>query len=230
MTASTGSAIIVAAKLLKKKLLKIAKGMEKSSFAGVGEEEVSFKNGGIAGVDGSWVSFADLVIQYKKPIRIKKMTMPNMLKLKKYSLGTHSAAFVEVEVDQQLKTITVSRAVSAVAAGKIINTKTARSQVLGSMVWGISKALYEETIMDAKLGKYMNLNLGEYHIPTHADIGDLEVIFADEKDDMINELGSKGVGEIGLVAMPAAIANAIFHATGKRINKLPIHFDELFEG
>ncbi|KQR71205.1 xanthine dehydrogenase family protein molybdopterin-binding subunit [Pedobacter sp. Leaf176] len=229
MTASTGSAIIVAAKLLKKKLFKIAKSMKNSSLAGVSEEELSLKNGGIAGINGSWVSFADLVIHNKKPIRIKKMTMPNMLKLKKYSLGTHSAAFVEVEVDQQLKTITVSRAVSAVAAGKIINPKTARSQVLGSMVWGISKALYEETIMDAKLGKYMNPNLGEYHIPVHADIGELEVIFADEKDDMINELGSKGVGEIGLVAMPAAIANAIFHATGKRINKLPIHFDELFE-
>ena len=100
-------------------------------------------------------------------------------------------------------------------------------QILGSMVWSISKALREETILDENLGRYINPNLGEYHIPVHADIHDLDVIFADEKDELINELGVKGVGEIGLIAMPAAIANAIFHATGKRINKLPIHFDKL---
>jgi len=81
--------------------------------------------------------------------------------------------------------------------------------------------------MDDKLGRYMNTNLGEYHIPVHADIHQLDVIFVEEKDDLINELGAKGVGEIGIVGMPAAIANAIFNATGKRINKLPIHFDEL---
>lgn len=142
-------------------------------------------------------------------------------------MATHSAAFAEIEVDKELKIINVTRALTAVAAGRIINPKTARSQILGSMVWSISKALREETIMDEKLGKYMNANLAEYHIPVHADIHELDVIFADEKDDIINELGVKGVGEIGLVAMPAAIANAVYHATGKRINKLPIHFDEL---
>jgi len=155
------------------------------------------------------------------------MGMPHLLKLKKYSLGTHSASFVEVEVDKDLGTIQVVRAITAVAAGKIINPKTARSQVLGSMVWGISKALHEETITDGNLGKYMNTNLGEYHIPVHADIQQLEVIFAEEKDELINELGSKGVGEVGIVGMPAAIANAIYNATGKRINNLPIHFNEL---
>ncbi|RYZ50876.1 MAG: xanthine dehydrogenase family protein molybdopterin-binding subunit, partial [Sphingobacteriales bacterium] len=92
---------------------------------------------------------------------------------------------------------------------------------------GISKALHEESVMDAHFGKYINSNLAEYHIPVHADINQLDVIFADEKDELINEPGIKGVGEIGLVAVPAAIANAIYHATGKRINKLPIHFDEL---
>ncbi len=95
------------------------------------------------------------------------------------------------------------------------------------MVWSISKALCEETISDPKLGKYMNQNLAEYHIPVHADIYELEVLFVEEKDDLINELGVKGVGEIGLVAMPAAIANAIFNATGKRLNNFPIHFEEL---
>jgi len=81
--------------------------------------------------------------------------------------------------------------------------------------------------MDENLGKYMNTNLGEYHLPVHADIRQLDVIFADEPDELINELGVKGVGEIGLVGMPAAISNAIFHATGKRIYKLPIHLNNL---
>ena len=155
------------------------------------------------------------------------MSQPHLLKLRKYSKACHSACFVEVEVDKDLKTIKIKRAVTAVAAGKIINPKTAGSQITGSMVWGISKALHEETLLDENLGKYVNTNLGEYHIPVHADVNELKVIFADEKDELINELGIKGVGEIGLVAMPAAISNAIFHATGKRVYKLPIHFDEL---
>jgi xanthine dehydrogenase YagR molybdenum-binding subunit len=123
--------------------------------------------------------------------------------------------------------VNVTRAITAVAAGKIINPKTARSQILGGMIWGISKALREETISDHRLGKYMNPNLAEYHIPVHADIHDLDVIFVEERDDIVNQLGTKGVGEIGLVAMPPAIANAIYHATGKRINHLPIHLNDL---
>jgi xanthine dehydrogenase YagR molybdenum-binding subunit len=95
------------------------------------------------------------------------------------------------------------------------------------MIWGISKTLHEETIVDHRFGKYMNANLAEYHIPVHADVHDLEVIFVEEHDNFVNDLGVKGVGEIGIVAMPPAIANAVFHATGKRINTLPIHFDKL---
>lgn len=229
-TASTGNAIVVAVKELKKKLLKHLKSIKSSDFSSVDLEDLVFENGTIypKSSPASAISFKELIgLNQGKSIKVTKMGKPHLLKLRKYSKATHSASFVEVEVDKDLKTITVTRAVSAVAAGKIINPKTARSQILGSMVWGISKALYEETILDEKLGKYMNPNLAEYHIPVHADINELEVIFAEEKDDLINELGIKGVGEIGIVAMPAAVANAVFHATGKRINKLPIHFDEL---
>jgi xanthine dehydrogenase YagR molybdenum-binding subunit len=230
MTSSTGSAIVIAAKDLKKKLLKKAKSIHDSPLAGANEEEVIFKDGNIClkNNHAAFVSFKDIIRANKgQVVKTTKMGMPHALKLRKYSKTTHSAAFAEVEIDKELKTITVTRAVTAVAAGKIINPKTARSQISGSMIWGISKALHEESIMDEKLGKYINPNLGEYHIPVHADINELDVIFADEKDELINELGVKGVGEIGLVAMPAAIANAIYHATGRRINKLPIHFDEL---
>jgi xanthine dehydrogenase YagR molybdenum-binding subunit len=230
MTASTGVAIVVAAKTLKKKLFKKAAGIKNSPIAGASEEDVIFKDGNIylRNDPTAYVSFKDIIsLNNGRAIETTNMGAPDVLNLRKYSKAAHSATFVEVEVDKDLKIITVTRAVTVVAAGKIINPKTARSQILGSMVWGISKGLHEETIMDEKLGKYINTNLGEYHIPVHADIHELDVIFADEKDTLINELGVKGVGEIGLVAVPAAIANAVYHATGTRITKLPIHFDEL---
>ncbi|RZJ67397.1 MAG: xanthine dehydrogenase family protein molybdopterin-binding subunit, partial [Flavobacterium sp.] len=230
ITSSTGVAIVVAAKALRKKLLKKAAKMPDSPFKNSEDAEVFFSSGNMHLKDqpNVFVSLKDIIaFNNGKPIKTTNMGKPHMLKLRKYSLATHSASFVEVEVDQDLGTVMVTRAVTAVAAGKIINPKTAASQISGSMVWGISKALHEETFMDDNLGKYINTNLGEYHIPVHADIGQLEVIFVEEKDELINEIGTKGVGEIGLVGMPAAISNAIFNATGKRIYKLPIHFDEL---
>jgi xanthine dehydrogenase YagR molybdenum-binding subunit len=210
--------------------LKKAKGIPGSPLKSVKDEDVIFKDGNIGSARDSslLISFNEIIAANKgREIKTVNMGKPELIKLRKYSKATHSAAFVEVEVDRALKTINVTRTVTAVAAGKIINPKTARSQILGSMVWGISKALREETILDEHFGKYMNANLAEYHIPVHADIHDLDVIFADENDELINALGVKGVGEIGLIAMPAAIANAVFHATGKRINTLPIHFDKL---
>jgi xanthine dehydrogenase YagR molybdenum-binding subunit len=227
-TASTGVAIVVAVKALKAKLIKKVKAISDSPFKDVKEEDITFSSGYVYSGLGHSMSLKEIISVNKgKVIRTTNMGKPHFLKLRKYSKATHSAAFVEVEIDKDLKTINVTRAITAVAAGKIINPKTARSQILGSMVWSISKALREETILDENLGRYMNSNLAEYHLPVHADIHDLDVIFADEKDDLINELGVKGIGEIGIIAMPAAIANAIFHATGKRLNNLPIHFDEL---
>lgn len=229
-TASTGTAIVLALNSLKKKLLKKAQRVKNSPFKDSKIEDVSFQNGKMLSKDNFKISISlkDIVAANKgKKIKATKLGKPHLLKLRKYSKAAHSASFVEVEIDKDLKVITVTRAVTAVAAGKIINTQTARSQVLGSMIWGISKALYEETIIDSNLGKYMNPNLAEYHIPVHADIPEMDVIFAEEKDNIINELGVKGIGEVGMVAMPAAIANAIYHATGKRINNLPIHFDQL---
>ena len=197
---------------------------------GVSEENVVFQNGHICLKENTalGVSFKDVITANKgKAIKTTNLGKPHFLKLRKYSKAAHSAAFVEVEIDKDLKTINVTRALTAVAAGTIINPKTARSQIVGSMVWAISKTLREESVMDENWGTYINPNLSEYHIPVHADIHELDAIFVEEKDDVINELGIKGVGEIGLVAMPAAIANAIYHATGKRINELPIHFDKL---
>lgn len=141
--------------------------------------------------------------------------------------NTHSAVFAEVRVDEKLGVVRVTRLLAAVAAGRIINPKTARSQVLGGLVMGMGMALHEESLFDHRLGRIMNHNLAEYHIPCHADVQDMEVIFVEEPDDQVSPLGVKGVGEIGIVGTAAAIANAIFHATGKRIRTLPITLDKL---
>lgn len=144
-----------------------------------------------------------------------------------YSTATHSAVFVEVQVDEDLGSIRVSRVVSAVAAGRVVNPKMARSQILGGVVWGLGMALQEETQSDHNLGRFMNHSLAEYHIPVNADIGDIDVIFVEEDDDIVNALGSKGVGEIGIVGVAAAVANAVYHATGKRVRDFPVTLDKV---
>jgi xanthine dehydrogenase YagR molybdenum-binding subunit len=140
--------------------------------------------------------------------------------------NTHAAHFVEVRVDEQIGVVRVTRAVSAVAAGRILNPKTAGNQISGSVVWGIGMALHEETHVDHRIGRIMNANLAEYAMPVHADIHDIKVIFVDEPDDS-NPLGLKGVGEIGIVGVAAAVANAVYHATGKRVRELPITLDKV---
>lgn len=229
-TATVGPAVQNACQALNKKLFKIAKDLEGSELKNVKFKDVIFEYGFISIKDKPEIRLdVKEIIRANggEAIRTTNAAMPNPLTYGKKARAVHSAVFVEVEVDEELGVIEVKRAVSAVAAGKIINPKTAESQVLGGMIWGISKALHEETILDHQFGKYMNANLGEYHIPVHADIHDLEVLFVEENDQFVNDLGVKGVGEIGGVGMPPAITNAIFHATGKRIYDLPIHFDKL---
>jgi len=142
------------------------------------------------------------------------------------SHNVHSAIFAEVNVDEQLGVVRVTRVVSAVAAGRILNTKTAASQILGGVVWGIGMALHEETLIDHRFGRIMNANIAEYHVPVNADVHDIKVIFVDEPDDS-NPLGIKGLGEIGIVGVAAAVANAVYHATGTRVRNLPITLDKL---
>src|SRR5207253_571728 len=110
---------------------------------------------------------------------------------KQYSRYTHSAVFAEVKVDEDLGIIRVTRIVSAVAAGRILNPKTARSQVIGGIVWGIGMALEEESVLDHNFGRFMNHNLAEYHVPVNADIHDIEVLFIEEHDTAVNPLGAK---------------------------------------
>jgi xanthine dehydrogenase YagR molybdenum-binding subunit len=130
-------------------------------------------------------------------------------------------------VDEQLGVIRVIRVVNAVAAGRILNPKTAASQISGSVVGGIGMALHEEALTDHRFGRVMNADIAEYHVPVNADIQGIKVIFVDEPDAIINPLGVKGLGEIGIVGVAAAIANAVHHATGRRVRDLPITLDKV---
>ncbi|HEX5659060.1 MAG TPA: xanthine dehydrogenase family protein molybdopterin-binding subunit [Polyangiales bacterium] len=162
-----------------------------------------------------------------KELHFEVTSEPDKERQGQYSSATHSAVFAEVAVDPQLGTLQVTRVVSAIAGGRILNPKTARSQIEGAVVWGIGMATHEHSRMDGALGRYVNHDFSEYHIPVQADVREIDVIFVDEQDDVVSPLGVKGLGEIGIVGVAAAIANAVFHATGKRIRELPITLDKL---
>ena len=144
-----------------------------------------------------------------------------------YSFHSFGAHFCEVRVDPDLGTVRVARFLGCYGVGRVLNLKTATSQMHGGITWGISMALQEETHMDARYGRYVNANLGEYHVPVNADIPAIEAYFVEEEDPHVNPIGVKGIGETGIVGVAAAVANAIFHATGKRIRNLPITPDKL---
>jgi xanthine dehydrogenase YagR molybdenum-binding subunit len=145
----------------------------------------------------------------------------------KYSSHAYCVHFVEVNVHPTLGTVKVTRVVAALDGGKILNPITARSQVIGGAVWGISMALMEGGVLDHRYGKYVNNNLADYHFASNADVPQIEVLFVDKPDPVTNAMGSKGIGEVTIVGFAAAVANAVFNATGKRVRDLPITPDKL---
>lgn len=215
-----GSAVDGACAKLRKRLLRLAQAMPDSRFAKAKPDDVVFANGTLAlrADSSSAIALTQVLAEAKLDhIEDKFLLLPNVLKQRKYTRATHSAVFVEVRVDEELGTVRVTRVVSAIAAGRILNPTTARSQIIGGVVWGIGEALHEQTQSDHRFGRFMNHDLAMYHVSANADIHDIEVIFADEDDRVVSSLGAKGVGEIGLVGVSAAVCNAIFHATGKRV-------------
>jgi xanthine dehydrogenase YagR molybdenum-binding subunit len=227
IAASVSNAIATTADAVRDELLRLAKQMPGSPLANTMPSEVALADGKLVSKgDGSRsVSIAD-AMRHSAVDRIEQEKTTNPTDDPARAHNTHAAVFAEVKVDEQLGVIRVTRVVSAVAAGRILNPKTASSQILGSVVWGIGMALHEETLIDHRVGRIMNANIAEYHVPVNADIQDIRVIFVDEPDDS-NPLGVKGVGEIGIVGVAAAIANAVYHATGKRVRDLPITLDKL---
>jgi xanthine dehydrogenase YagR molybdenum-binding subunit len=228
IAASVSNGIATTADAIRQKLFRLAKKLPNSPFADLAPNEAALAEGKLVSRrDASrGLQIADILklagvgrIEQEKSTRFKDDGA--------HAHNTHSAVFAEVKVDEQLGVIRVTRVVNAVAAGRILNTKTASSQIMGSVVWGIGMALHEETLIDHDLGRIMNANIAEYHVPVNADVHDIQVIFVEETDNIVNPLGIKGLGEIGIVGVAAAIANAVYHATGKRVRDLPITLDKL---
>jgi xanthine dehydrogenase YagR molybdenum-binding subunit len=231
--ASSGTAVQVAAQMVIATLLKAAQKIDNSPLAKATEDQVEVAEGRLVletnhqvGIALSDIMAAAGLDEIEEHAKIE----PDKSIQKQYSAYTHSAVFVEVRVDEELGQVRVTRVVDAVAAGRILNPKTARSQILGGVVMGVGMALHEEGMVDHRTGRIMNHNLAEYHVPAHADIADIDVIFIDEDDDKASPIGVKGLGEIGIVGVAAAVSNAIFHATGSRLRSFPITIDKVLAG
>ena len=147
--------------------------------------------------------------------------------MRNYSAFSYAVHFVKVLVHPLTGVVRINRAVTATDVGKVISKKTAESQVIGGIVGGIGMALMEEGIIDHRFGKWVNNNFADYHVPVHADVPDIKAYFIDKPDPILNPIGAKGIGEVAYIGFAAAVANAIFHATGKRIRDLPITPDKL---
>lgn len=231
IAASVSNGIVTTSNAIRDELLKMAQATPDSPLKGARADDVALTNGSITSKKNprSTVTIADAM----RHAGVERITQERATQFEhdgKHAHNTHSAIFAEVKVDEQLGVIRVTRLVGAVAAGRIINLKTARSQVMGGMIWGMGMALHEETLIDPRFGRVMNANIAEYHVPVNADVHDVEVIFVDEQDSIVNPMGIKGLGEIGIVGVPAAIANAVYHATGKRVRDLPITLDKVVRG
>jgi xanthine dehydrogenase YagR molybdenum-binding subunit len=228
MAASVANGIATTAGAVRKELLRLAKRMPNSPLKHAAADDVALTDGKLVSKRDSSraVSITD-AMRHGGVDRVEQEKETSFPEDGPRAHNTHSAVFAEVRVDEELGVIRVTRVVNAVAAGRILNTKTATSQIMGGVVWGIGMALHEETLIDHSFGRVMNANIAEYHVPVNADVHDIKVIFVEEPDETINPLGIKGVGEIGIVGVAAAIANAVYHATGKRVRELPITLDKL---
>lgn len=228
-TASIGASIKHAAVKLTAELLKLVKKEETSPFHKAKAGDVVIRNGALCLKDNLAIAhtFETILADSKLPFLDITIAAPLNMDTFKYSMASYGAHFCEVHVHEITGQINVKRFVSAFDCGRIINPKTARSQLAGGIIMGIGMALMEESLYDERTGRLMNPTLGEYHMPVHADIPEIDIHFLDLADPLM-PLGAKSVGEIGITGVAAAIANAIYQATGKRVRSLPITLDKLF--
>ena len=226
---STGSAVHLAAMAARDKLVQLAVTDPESPLHGARHEEVEIAGGRLTrrGNSGRGETIQSLLTRHGgEPIEEKADAKPGDER-QQYSMHSFGAVFVEVRVDPDLGTVRVARALGAYGVGRVLNPKTARNQMMGGITFGIGMALMEHTRTDLRNGRYVNADIAEYHIPVHADVPSIEVLFVDEKDPHVDPIGAKGIGEIGMTGVAAAIANAVFHATGVRVRDLPITLDKL---
>ena len=228
-TSSVGSAVLGAALTIVAKLLDLANQDPASPLKGSSATDVEMLDGVLRrnGDPSRSVVIADVMRRTGTREITETYDSTPSPESAKYASLAHGAQFVEVKVDPDLGTVKVTRVIEVTACGKILNPLASHSQEIGGVVWGIGMALEEATEIDHRYGRIMNANLQHYHVPVNADIHAIETIFVEEEDTIVNPLGVKGMGELGMVGIPAAIANAIFHATGKRVRDLPITPEKL---
>ncbi len=228
-TSSVGSAVYGAALAVSAKLLSLANQDAGSPLKEAAASDVELLDGKLQlkSDPSRFVSVSDVMKRNGLTEITETFESRPSKEREKYATLAHGAQFVEVKVDPDLGIIRVTRAIEVTACGKIINPKASHSQEIGGVVWGIGMALQEATEIDHRYGRIMNPNLQHYHVPVNADVHMIETMFVEEDDMIVNPLGVKGMGELGMVGIPAAIANAVFHATGRRIRELPITPDKL---
>lgn len=244
VTASTCSVLQKACLAIRAKLMQAA--VAAGPLKGQPPDRLVMKGGQLVAPNGATMKLADAfaaagagVIEEYAEFMPPGKTAADVQKLYKGAPGitggphgekmmfAFGAEFVEVHVHQRTREIRVPRLVGAFAAGHIMNPRTARSQLLGGLIWGVGSALHEATDIDPRLARYVNNDIAEYLIPVNADVADVQVILVPEVDTQVNPAGIKGVGELGNVGTAAALSNAVYHATGRRIRNLPIRLDDL---
>ncbi len=226
-TLSNGAAIVEAAAEIQKRLIESAVRDKASSLFGQSVANITVSDGQLAGVGGAKDSVAAVMGRHASGVITAKATTGRTLGYSKLSKGSFGAIFAQVSVDPITLRVRVEKLVGAFACGRIIDKTIAANQLAGGMIWGLGQALMEETQVDPRTGQWVNANLAEALIATNADVPPVDVILIDEDDTRFHSLGSKGLGEIGLVGPAPAIANAIFDATGKRLLSLPIRIEHL---
>jgi xanthine dehydrogenase YagR molybdenum-binding subunit len=232
-TATVGSAIHNAGAAVIAKLAELATSNRDSPLYGAGNAGVIARNGRLLRRDDEsrGESYGEILGRAGlAEIEASGNGAPDQAANEHYAMHSHGAVFAEVKVDPDLGQVRVSRMIGAFAAGRIINPKMVKSQLIGGMIWGVSLALHEEAITDRRSGRIMNANLGEYHVPVNADIPAIEAFTVEEHDPYVNPLGIKGVGEIGITGSAGAVANAVWHATGVRVRRFPIRIGDLVKG
>ncbi len=226
---SVGTAVEGATQAVRAKVLAIARADRKSPLYKIPATEIATENGEIFLKSDRTKSETYASLLQRNNLKMVEASFDAKFDQanKKYSMHSFGAQFAQVRVDPDVGQVLVTRFVGAFGAGRIMNSKTANSQLIGGITMGIGMALLEETITDSRYGRIVNPNLGEYHVPVNADIPAIEAYFVAENDPHINAIGAKGIGEIGITGVAAAIANAVYHATGKRVRSLPITLDKL---
>jgi len=225
-TASTGAAVLAASEVFFEAVLNLA-GNE-SPLAGLRPDQVEARDGGLRklGEPGQSETYVSILRRAQRDELVAEAEAPKVLELQDYSMHSYAAQFCEARVNAVTGETRVSRFLGSFDCGRILNAKTAASQFKGGIIMGLGLALTEETLFDERTGRIMNPSLAEYHVPVHMDVPAIDVIWTDIPDPH-SPMGARGIGEIGITGVGAAVANAIYNATGKRIRDLPITLDKL---